>query len=258
MSMEEMSKQFRKTVCSEIDLEQEGVDRYIVHTPFTFEDGDHMHILLKKDDGGRRVLTDEGMTYMVLSYENINLDTLTRRSIIEKAKNRYGLEDREGEFVIVIEDERYGDDLFSFIQGIIHISDVNYLRTERVRSAFADEFKELAESIAPPERVHLNYSDPDLDPKNEYPIDCMIEGGSKPLFIFAIANDEQCMAATISLMFYEKVGRQIHSVALFENQEDIGRKRVAQLSNVCEKQLSNINAGKERLQKYAQDYVAVA
>lgn len=257
MSMEEVAKQFKRTVCSDIQLEQEGVDRYIVHTPFAFEDGDHLHIFLKKDDEGRWVLTDEGMTYMVLSYENINLDTKTRRSIIEKAKNRYGIEDHEGEFVIVIENERYGDALFSFIQGIIHISDVNYLKTERVRSAFLDEFKELIGSIAPYERVHLDYHDPDLDPKKEYPIDCMVEGGSKPLFIFAIANDEQCMAATISLMFYEKVGKQIHSVALFENQEEIGRRHVARLSNVCEKQLSNIQAGRERLQKYAQGNVAL-
>jgi hypothetical protein len=49
--------------------------------------------------------------------------------IIEKARNHYGLEDREGEFAIVIEGERYGDALFSFIQGIINISDVNYLKT---------------------------------------------------------------------------------------------------------------------------------
>ena len=253
MRMDEMVAQFKKKVCAEIELEQEGMDRFVVHTPFLFDDGDHLQIYLKKDDEGRWILTDEGATYMELSYENINLDTATRVAIIEKAKNRFGLEDREGEFVLVIRDDMYGDALFSFVQGILHISDVEYLKKEWVHSAFYEEFTELVRSIAPYGKLHFDYHDPDLDPKKIYPVDAMIETSTRPILIFAIANNEQCLKATISLMHFEKMGKKFRSVAIFENQETISRKGVAQLSNACEKQLSDIGAGKERLPGYIKD-----
>ncbi len=40
MSLDEMITEFRKKVCSEIELEQEGLNRYIIHNPFLFDDGD--------------------------------------------------------------------------------------------------------------------------------------------------------------------------------------------------------------------------
>ncbi len=46
-----------------VDIEREGADRYIVHVPFMFDDGDHPVIVLKKR-GGRWLFTDEGHTLM--------------------------------------------------------------------------------------------------------------------------------------------------------------------------------------------------
>lgn len=258
MMVSEMISEFKRKVCSEIELEQEGVDRYIIHSPFLFDDGDHLQIYLRKGENERWELTDEGATYMELSYENMNLDTNTRNAVINRAKQRFGIEDREGEFVLTIRDEDYGNALFSFVQGILHISDVEYLKREMVRSAFVEEFKELMLSLAPRERIKFNYTDPLLDPNKDYPIDCVIEGGNKQLFIFAIANDLQCLRATISLTFYENKNVPFHSVALFENQEEINRKDLAVLTNVCEKQFSTIQAGKERLQRYAEEHLALA
>lgn len=257
MMVQEMVTQFKRKVCDEIELEQEGVDRYIVHNPFLFDDGDHLQIYLERNEAGEWILTDEGATYMQLSYENLNLDTATRTKIMEKAKRRFGIEDQEGELSIVIRDEQYGDALFSFVQGILHISDVEYLRRENVKSAFYEDFKALVRSAAPEDKVHFNYYDPELDPNRIYPVDCMIDVGARPLFVFAIANSDQCLKATISLMQLEKMGKKFTSVAIFENQEEIARRTLAQLSNACDKQISDLGAGKERFPAFVRDQMAL-
>jgi len=195
---------------------------------------------------------------MVLSYEKINLEAEGRASLIEKAKVPHDIEDRDGELIIQVQEDRFGDALFSFIQGIVRISDITYTRTERVRSLFFEEWRELVSKLAPKEQVHFNYNDPDLDPKKEYPIDCMVERGMIPFFIFGIANDEQCLAATVSLMKYESLGKKFHSIAIFEDLEEIKPRNYAMLSNTCEKQLATVQAGRERLEKYVDRHSGLA
>ena len=67
------------------------------------------------------------------------------------------------------------------------------------------------------------------------------------MFVFSIATNEQCLKATVSLMRFEQMGKKFYSIAVFENQENIAVRGVAQLSNVCDKQLSDMTASKERL-----------
>ena len=62
-----IEKDFIDKVSAEIQLSADGKDRFLVFTPFHFNDGDQLVIVLKKM-GGRWVLSDEAHTYMHLSY----------------------------------------------------------------------------------------------------------------------------------------------------------------------------------------------
>lgn len=68
MALETIERDFREKVCSKIRLNAEGVDRYRVFTPFLFEDGDHLAIVLKREKAAWS-LSDEGHTYMHLPYD---------------------------------------------------------------------------------------------------------------------------------------------------------------------------------------------
>ena len=59
MNTAELEREFKRKVSDEIDIEREGIDRYVVYTPFMFDDGDHFVIVLKKHDDQWR-FTDEG------------------------------------------------------------------------------------------------------------------------------------------------------------------------------------------------------
>jgi len=68
MEPAEVEREFKRKVCDELALEQEGQGRHLVHTPFSFDDGDNLIIVLKRD-GDAWILTDEAHTYMHLSYD---------------------------------------------------------------------------------------------------------------------------------------------------------------------------------------------
>lgn len=250
MELDDLKKDFERKVCEEIYLVSEGIGRFLVQTPFTFDDGDHLKIVLKHDRKNNWILTDEGHTFMHLSYEDIDLDTKTRHFIIEKSLTTYKIKNIDGELVLKIEDGSYGDALYSFIQGILHISDVAYLKRERVKSAFMEEFDSFVPTQVPEEIITFDYCDPTHDPNALYPVDCFIKAKPRPVFLFAILNDDRCRDATISILQYEKFGINFSAAAIFENQEEINRKVLARFSDVCEKQFSSLQSAKERFGKY--------
>jgi hypothetical protein len=51
MLTETIERNFREKVCSELSLMSEGINRFRVFTPFLFDDGDNLAIVLKKENG---------------------------------------------------------------------------------------------------------------------------------------------------------------------------------------------------------------
>ena len=249
MTPETIVHEFCRKVCEEISLSSQGINRYIVFTPFMFDDGDHLSILLKKEDN-RWHLSDEGHTFMHVSYDEIDVERGTRSKIIDTVLSSYGIKNMEGELKSYIENDNYGDTLYSFIQGLIKITDVSYLTRERVRSTFLEDFKSLLEEKIPEDRRTFDYSDPQHDPGRKYIVDCRINGAKRPLFVFAIPNDDRCRDATITCLQYEKFKVSFVATAIFETHEEINRRVLARFSDVCEKQFPSLQSASERFEPY--------
>ena len=126
MSMESIERDFHEEVSAKIRLSAEGVGRFRVSTPFLFDDGDHLSIVLKKE-GSRWVLSDEAHTYMRLTYdvEESDLHQGARQQIISNILSTFRVEDRDGELMIAVPDDRYGDALYSFVQALLKIAEVS-------------------------------------------------------------------------------------------------------------------------------------
>ena len=257
MAIETIERDFHDRVSAKIRLAAEGMDRFRVFTPFLFEDGDHLSIVLKKE-GARWVLSDEAHTYMHLTYDmdERDLHTGARQKIISDALSVFQIEDRDGELILEVPDERYGDALYSFVQALLKIADVSYLSRERAHSTFMEDFRALLSEAAPEERRVFDWNDPDHDPHGIYTVDCRINGMPRPLFVHALTGDGKTRDATIALHQFERWGIPFRSLAIFEDQEAINRKVLARFSDVCEKQFSSLAVNRDRITRFLDESIS--
>ena len=252
MNIQHIEEMFREKVCASLRLESEGSDRYRVITPFLYGDGDHLSIVLHRNDGGW-VLTDEASTYMHLSYEldDRALDTGTRQKIISDALSFFGIEDDDGELRADVEDDKYGDALYSMVQAMLRISDVTFLSRERVASAFMEDFRGFLSRIIPEERRIFDWSHPKHDPKKLYSVDCYVNGGQRrPVAIYGLTGDSRVRDATITLHQFESWGLDLYSVGIFEDMERISRKPLARFADVCGKLFSSLPENEDRIDRH--------
>jgi len=255
MNQDEILQDFKKKVCDKISLKQKGKNRYMVITPFLFEDGDMFKIILKKD-GDNWYLTDEGHTLMHLSYDEIDVDSGRRKEFFSQALTRNFLRYDEGEIKAIIEKNDYGDALYSFVQGLMKVVDLEYLSQERVRSLFLEDLKRMLEqTIKRPK--DFNYKYPEVDSRGVYVIDCKIDLPKRPIHIFGANTEDRCKNIALSCYYLKEHEIKFFSIVIFEDQQEISSKVLTQITDAVGKQYSSLDSAKKELPGFIEEFASM-
>src|SRR3989339_1532554 len=126
----------------------------------------------------------------------------------------FGVEDQSGELLMRVKENRFGDALYTFIEALVKISDLDFLSRERVRSAFVEDFRTLIVETVPEKHVEFSWHEPNRDPEGKYTVDCRVNERRIPLFVYGLQNDDQTRDATIALLQFEKWGLEFRSIAI--------------------------------------------
>jgi hypothetical protein len=256
MDRDTLQAAFQTTLGDQVHLVPESEDQYSVLSPFQFDDGDLMSIVLRRE-GGRWVLSDEGTTYMHLSYDldEKDLERGNRARIIANTLSAFGLEDRSGELILPVSEGRWSNALFDFAQALSRIANVTYLNRERVRQTFLQDLRYFVAERIPEDRRTWEWHDPKLDPEVNYPVDVRIEGAKRPIFLFGLQSDDKVNVATITLHQFERWSVPNLSIGVFEDQSEVGRKTLARFTDIVDKQFSNLHGNRDRLAAYLDEAV---
>ena len=125
----------REGIRSELEAEERTVNGFMIHTGFTYPDGDELHIIMSEHEGGWR-FSDEGHTMMWLSYGDFNL-TDSRRSMLDRTLKGNGVSMDRGELYIGFDADTVCVALRSMIQAEIQVADLLYLDKEILRNTSA-------------------------------------------------------------------------------------------------------------------------
>jgi hypothetical protein len=242
-------RDLKMKICEAIyfSIDKKIKDRIIINTPFTFEDGDVLKVVLRKKDN-EWYLTDEGHTFMHLSYEDLDLTKGTRKELLDTILRMHYIINTRGELSSSVENGSLGDALFTFIQGLSKVSDLTFTRRDYIKSLFFEEFIGFLKEIFG-DRAKFNYSYPIKDPNGKYKIDCFIPA-RRPIFIFGIPSVDKCRDTTITLLKFTTWDVRFTSISIYEDMETLPRRAVAKLSDVSDKSYSTLEIAKEDLQRY--------
>ncbi|ADI73571.1 Domain of unknown function DUF1828 [Methanohalobium evestigatum Z-7303] len=250
LELEPIVNKIKKSICDDIEVIIEGKSRIVVITPFTFDDGDFLNVVLKYDYP-YWYFTDEGDTLMHLSYDDLDekLEKGKRKDMFDTILKTHDIKNKDGELKLNVDDEKFGDCYFTFIQGLVKIIDLSsFTKKDNIKTLFYEEFKKYMQDTFG-EKCKFEYTDPVYDPDGKYVIDCYVEN-KVPLFVFGLYNDDKCRDATITCHFYREKGITYNSIAIFEDQEKINKKVLARFSDVVDKQYTTLPSAKSQLPEY--------
>lgn len=244
----------KKEICSSIEIEEKGNDRYLIHTGFTYHDGDELRVVLEMINGKYRI-SDEGHTMMWFSYSDYTFTEL-RTELLNRILKSNSVCIDEGEIYIECVEEEIGKSLDSFVQALMQITDLSFLSSERVANTFVEDLKEFVSSMKNGIKCSFDKSiiTPEGDKRN---IDIVIESPS-PIYVLGVSNKDKCKDAIITILAMRE-NPEFKSVAVIDEGAEIPKKDVNMLVNHADRPIvGEINEAKELLQKYIEKSFATA
>ncbi len=232
----------------DISLSTRRPDLYQLNVPYYYPDGDMIEIFLSPESGGKIRIQDMGLTLMRLSYE-FSMDSKNKQKLFREILSQFDTKEKDSNIFIIAPTEEIFPYLMQFIQVITKISDISYLKREVVKSLFYEYFDTFMHEAFDDVRTVVTDYYPDFDQEKQYPTPYALinDNPREPICFYPIASDSKCNDTIITVQQYELKEFRPDTIAVYENMEELGRRPIARLSNIINKQFSTLHGNQDRI-----------
>lgn len=241
-TIQELEAGLCQALCAKVKLRPRPDGNIYVSTPFSFPDGDHLSIYLRRLPSGGFRLTDLGSTMMHLSYEQ-DVDKLkdgNRNKVFTQILSEVGISDDDGELFVEVPAQSLATGIFQLGQGLTRVHDLTFLNRVQVENTFYEDLKGRLQDIVGQERIIENYVPRGVDKAEEYTADFCIEGGKRPLLIWGVPSQTKARLATIVLQHLRQQQFSFRSLIVYADMAAIPRADVSRLTTAANDQIPSL------------------
>lgn len=230
-------------------LEQIQKNVFRLYAPFFHEDGDMYSIYLETGEAGVTI-RDYGNTLMRVSY-TFDVSTPKKQTVLRNIVESNLGELDDGELLIHADPDRdkVMEAIYQYAQLVAKVSNIDILSRETVKSMFYDYLNDFVMSGLQNFRVERGFH-PTND--RELEVDYMIQGGSRPIYLFGVNGDTKASRTVISCLTFQKKAIPFRSVIVHEDLNALTGFNRRQITNVSDKQFFTFPDFKEQ----GADYLA--
>ncbi len=248
--LDRIREEFHNRVC----FTQKRRGLYQLIAPFYHEDGDMYDLFIEEAPAGQPVrLTDKGLTLMRLSY-SYDVDTPNKERIFRQILREHDVQENDGELFMISSHDRTYETIMRFTRAITAITNMALYRREVVRSLFYEMFAEFVRgdlSRFAPVSSFVPISD-----RDDLDVDFLIPSDHKPIFLFGSKDDAKARLIAISCLEFLRSNVSFRSVVVHENFESLTSRDRKIITNVVDKQFTDLDDFQKRGPDYLRREVA--
>ena len=233
--LEKLQREFHNRVA--VTRKRPGL--YQLVAPFYHEDGDMYDIFIEDTPADQPVrITDKGLTLMRLSY-SYDLNTPNKERIFRQILREHEVQEDTGELFTVTSHENSYETIMRFTRAITAISSMSLYRRDVVRSLFYDMLAEFVDSDLSQFEPQLSHFP--LPNRDDLEVDFLIPTRHKPIYLFGAKDRSKTRLIAISCLEFLRNELPFRSVVVHEDFESLTAKDRRIITNVVDKQFTDLN-----------------
>ena len=224
-------------------------ERKLITTTFRYPDGDFIPIYYE-GVGSDFYITDKGQTLFKCAVKRIAVDS--RQDLIDGICKRYDVTLQEGEFRKRVDFDRFGFQCLRFCEAITRVSNLQMESDARDRSTFPARVAALIErEVAPRRAVDPRWTDPNLDPKGDYPVDYHVNKVGVPRNIFTVGSGGKSTLVSAVSSFFKLHNAYVPTLSLVDPDVKLGTHHLNRLQRASTEIRFGVTGYEDQIVKFA-------